>query len=86
MALADPRGHGIGEPAEHLFLITASDESELKFWTRAVRVGGAGDLAVQTEDGVVTTIPSVLSGETLAIRVKRVYSTNTTATLIMGMA
>lgn len=82
----DIRGAGIGEPAEFLQLITPSDTEYLKYTTRAIRVGGAGDLAVMTANGEVTTIPSLLAGETIVVRAKKVYSTNTTATEIMGMA
>lgn len=85
MPLIDVRGHGLGEPAEKWFLITPSDTAELAYITRAVRAGGAGDLAAQREDGTVVTIPSMLAGETIAIRAHRIYSTNTTATSILGL-
>lgn len=79
-------GQGIGQPAQHLFLITASDTVELRYVTRAIRVGTAGDMSVKTVGGEVVVIPSVLAGETLAIRAVLVYSTGTTATNIMGLA
>ena len=82
----DIRGAGIGEPAEFLELISPSDTNYLKYVTRAIRCGGAGDLAVKTSNGDVTTIPSVLAGETVEVRAVKVYATNTTATEIMGMA
>ncbi len=83
---AEILGQGVGEPAEEVWLVTPSDSVDLRFVTRAIRVGGAGDLAVLTTRNTLTTIPSVLAGETLAIRVRKVYSTNTTATEIMGLA
>lgn len=83
---AEILGQGVGEPAEELFLVTPSDSVDLRFVTRAIRVGGAGDLAVLTIRNTLVTIPSVLAGETIPIRARKVYSTNTTATEIMGMA
>ena len=79
-------GQGIGQPATKFWLVTPSDTAALRYVTRAIRVGGAGDLAVQDESGEVVTIPSVLAGETLAVVARKIYSTNTTATLIMGLA
>jgi hypothetical protein len=79
-------GGGLGQPASRLFLVTPSDTAVLSFATRAIRVGGAGDLAVRTVEGDVVTIPSVLAGEVVSVEADKVYATNTTATLILGMA
>ena len=79
-------GGGIGQPATHLFLITPSNTADLRYVTRAIRAGGAGDLRVMTTGGEDVTIPSVLAGETIAAEVSRVYATGTTATLLMGLA
>jgi len=79
-------GAGVGQPASYAFLITPSDTVPLNYITRAIRVGGAGDLAVKTLGGSVIIIPSVLAGETIAVRAVLVYNTSTTATAIMGMA
>jgi hypothetical protein len=79
-------GQGIGQPATHLFTITPSDSVNLRYVTRAIRVGGAGDLAVKTSGGSIETIPSCLAGEVIAVMAVKVYSTGTTATLLMGMA
>lgn len=86
MPLDEILGQGIGQPAEHLWLITPSDTADLIRATRAIRCGGAGDLAVKTVGGEIIVIPSVVAGETLPIRAQKVYSTGTAATLIMGMA
>lgn len=79
-------GQGLGQPSAYLFLITPSDTDNLQYVTRAIRVGTAGDLAVLTVAGQVVTIPDCLSGEVLPIQVQKVYSTNTTASGIMGMS
>ncbi len=41
---AEILGQGVGQPAEELFLVTPSDTDDLRFVTRAIRVGAAGDL------------------------------------------
>ncbi len=82
----DILGQGLGQPAEFVWLITPSDSDELRFVTRAIRVGTAGDLAVKSASGDTVIIPDVLAGETLAIRVRVVFSTSTTASGIMGYA
>ena len=79
-------GGGFGQPATEIWDVTPSDTELLFYTTRAIRVGGAGDVAVQLLSGRVQTIPSVLAGEVLAVRAKKIYATNTTATLIQGMA
>src|SRR3990167_3224603 len=49
---------------------------------RAIWVGGAGNLQVQTQNGETVTIVGVVAGTLLPLSVKRVLSTNTTATSI----
>lgn len=52
--------------------------------SRAVYVGGAGDLMVAMQDQNITQkIPSVPAGAWLPISITKVYKTNTTATLIV---
>ena len=74
-----------GEPATHLFLITASDTAYLPYVTRAIRAGGAGNLRVLTVGNEDVTIPSVVAGETVSVCASKVFSTSTTATSLMGM-
>lgn len=64
--------------------ITTSD-SVLQTY-RAIYVGGAGNLRVITEGGddVLFTAPPV--GSIIPLRVTRVMATNTTATLLIGLA
>lgn len=71
--------------AEGGYPITKSDDTVLEPPTRAVWVGGAGDLAVRYFDGSTDVIQSVAAGTMLAIRVDKVLSTGTTATKISGL-
>lgn len=72
------------DPATGGFEITPSDSADVAHTTRAIRCAGAGNLVVTCADGASMTY-RFLAGETRAIRVKRVFSTNTTATGIEGM-
>jgi hypothetical protein len=71
-------------PAAHAATITPAD-SDLDDVTRAVYVGGAGDLAVQMLGGEIVTFVAVPAGSLLPIRVKQIRSTNTTATSIVSL-
>jgi hypothetical protein len=72
-------------PIEDGTAVTANDSTNLGC-TRAVWVGGAGDLAVTFyRTGNVRTIVGVPAGTMLPIRVSKVMSTNTTATSILAL-
>lgn len=61
--------------------VTPSDTTNLRF--RCLRIGGAGDVAIQHEvGGATTTIVNVLAGEYLFVEGGRVMATGTTATNI----
>lgn len=65
--------------------VTKSDATVLPP-TRAVYVGGAGDLAVIfVGDTAAVTLSSVPAGTLLPIQVNKVMSTNTTATNIVAL-
>lgn len=68
--------------------ITKSDSTDLTPYSiRALWVGGAGDVAVMgIDDTAAVTISAVPAGTLLPFNVKRVMSTNTTATLIVGVS
>jgi hypothetical protein len=73
-------------PATHGFAIVPSDTTVLSP-TRAIYVGGAGALAViMNGDTVAVTFSAVPAGTYLDISVTKVMATNTTATLILGLA
>lgn len=72
-------------PATHAEAVTPSDSVELTNVSRALWIGGAGNLAVVTAEGETVTFASVGAGTLLALRVQQVLSTGTTATLIVAM-
>jgi len=75
-------------PYTNAFAITANDSTVFSQPTRALYIGGAGNLKVMLCDKAkannVVTFMSVPVGE-FPIRVQRVYSGNTTATNIVGL-
>jgi len=72
------------DPATKLFAITPSDSTVVN--CRAIWVGGAGNVAViARDDTVAQTLPGVPAGTLLPVSVSKVMSTNTTATLIIGL-
>lgn len=68
--------------ASDAFSITPSDSATLR--AAALYVGGAGNVAVTTEDGTTLTFAGVQSGSILPVKVSRVLATGTTATAIAG--
>lgn len=73
-------------PAQHALVITKSDYNTLPAPTRALYVGGAGDVQVDTLGGEEKTLfSSVPAGTIIPVQVVKVWSTSTTATLIVAM-
>jgi hypothetical protein len=66
--------------------VTTSDTADLSSgFTRAVYVGGTGDLAVNMIDGTSVTFKAIPAGALLPISVTRIKSTGTTATNIVAL-
>ena len=76
----------IEAPATHAEAVTPSDSAELTNVTRALYVGGAGNVVVVMHGGETVTFTGVPAGAILPIRVKQVKSTSTTATSIVGLS
>jgi hypothetical protein len=65
--------------------VTPDDDNDLDYITRAVYVGGAGDLtAILEGGGEAVTFTGVQAGVIYPLRVRRVMET-TTATAIVGL-
>ena len=64
--------------------ITPSDSAAVAF--RAIYVGGTGDVKVTAIDGSVATFKSCPVGLIIPVAVKLVWSTGTTATLLVGIS
>jgi hypothetical protein len=75
---------GLGDPLTDGVAVTPSDSTVLTT-TRAVFVGGAGNISVVTSAGTTLTLTGVTAGTLLPIRVTKVRSTSTTATNIAAL-
>jgi len=75
---------GFTAPADNQVSITPSDSTDLPFVSRALWVGGAGNLVVTPAAGGSDVTYTVAAGAILPIRVSRVKSTGTTATQIVN--
>ena len=84
-----------GDPAYDALAVTPSDSADLSWYSTALWVGGAGNVAVvmaaQHQPGMTSTAASAVAvtftgvpaGTWLPIRAGRVMNTNTTATSIV---
>ena len=71
-------------PPEHGAAIVPGD-ADLGHVTRALYVGGGGDVAVRLQDGTELVLANVPTGTLIPIRVTRVLATDTSATQIVGL-
>lgn len=72
-------------PANDGLPVTKSDSTDLSQVSRALYIGGTGDVTVIMRTGTQLTFSAVPSGALLPISVKRVMSTGTTATNIIAI-
>ena len=68
--------------ATDAFVITPSDSTVHR--AQAVYVGGAGNIAVKTEDGTTLTFSGAQAGTILPVKTSQVLATGTTATNLIG--
>jgi hypothetical protein len=72
------------KPFQNGSTVTTSDSADIPE-TRAVFVGGAGNLTVILAGGGQVTFNALTAGTLLDIAVKRILTTGTTATLILAL-
>lgn len=72
-------------PARNAAVVTPDNSNDLAHVTRALFIGGAGNLNVDTADGDTVLFTGVTAGMILPLAVKRVRSTSTTATNIVAL-
>lgn len=72
-------------PIVNMFTITPSDSSNLPFVTRALYVGGDGDVKLTTLGDETVTMTGMKAGVIYPIRVKKVFDSDTSATGLIGM-
>ena len=72
-------------PPEFGAPVTPSNSSDLPYVSRALYVGGAGNIAIRLQDGTDLVLANVPTGTLLPIRAARVLASGTTATLIVEL-
>ena len=85
MSAIDTQNAGDANPAGRFFAITPHNTTSFEFETRGIYVGGAGDIVVVDRSGNAVLFASVPAGVILPVRAKRVNTTNTTATSLVGL-
>lgn len=80
------RAPSFNAPASHGFAVTAHDTADLPEITRALYIGGTGDIAVTLASGASVTFENVAAGTLLPVRAARVLETGTSATAIVGLS
>ncbi len=74
------------QSARNLAAVTPSDGADLANVSKALWIGGAGNVSIiAADDSSAVLISGVAAGTILPIRAKRVLATNTTATLIVNL-
>lgn len=77
-------GSDILGPACNAVAVNPSDTADLAFASKALYVGGAGNVALVTVGGDTVTYVGVPAGSYLSVRVRRVLATGTTASSIIS--
>jgi len=73
------------DPARKAVAITPNDSTEIPV-TRAIYIGGSGDLVVRLEgDSANVTFYGVTAGSILPLKAKLVAATSTTASNMLGL-
>jgi hypothetical protein len=89
MAALDQFGYRTGGsavvPANRAEAVTPSDSTDLTFVSRGLWIGGTGAVSVVMVGGDTVTFSGINAGTLLPVRVSRVRSTGTTATLILSL-
>lgn len=82
---ADGEGYALDSPAAHAAVVVPNNTTNLASDTRAIFVGGAGNINLRTVGGEDVLFTGVVAGTVLPIRARRIYATNTTATNMVAM-
>lgn len=76
---------GTMDPGSSAVVISKDDTTELACVSRAIFVGGAGNMSCLMADGTTCVFTGIVAGSVLPIRVRRVNSTNTSATNMVAI-
>ena len=85
MSFSDAGSLSITRPADGAIAITPSDNNNLSRSVRALYVGVSGDVKITFIDDTEVTFVALAAGVIHPMRAKKVFSTGTTATGIVGI-
>ncbi|WP_422027228.1 spike base protein, RCAP_Rcc01079 family [Pyruvatibacter mobilis] len=77
---------GLTSPADTAFAVVPSNDTDLPTVTRGLYVGVSGDISLVMRDGSEAVLANVQAGSALALRIRRVKATGTTAQNLVGLA
>jgi len=72
-------------PPENAAEIVPDDAADLPHVTRALYVGGGGDVALRMTGGAEVTLRGLAGGSLIPLRAARVRASGTTATALVGL-
>lgn len=75
----------LATPGENAFAVTPNDSADMDFVTRAIYVGVAGNVKMTLLGGTTVTFVGLVAGGLYPLRVKRIWSTGTTASNLIGV-
>jgi hypothetical protein len=82
----DTNSPGLNSPAANAVEIDVSvEDDDLGCCSRALYVGGAGDVKVQMKGGAIVTFRNVVSGCERPWRIKKIFKEGTTATGLVAL-
>lgn len=76
---------GLESPARHAFTITPNDNADFANFARAFYVGATGDVALTTVGGDDIIMVGLPLGSVVPVACKRIKSTGTTASNLVGL-
>lgn len=77
--------HVSSSPAGHASAVTPSDSTTFDPPARALYVGGAGTVKIDTPAGDAVSFVGLAAGTTLSVQATKVYATGTNATNIVRL-
>jgi len=77
--------NSLSAPALFAEPVSPSDSTSLALATRAIYVGGAGDLRARMASGGDVTFRNLQAGAVYPFRLEQVFATGTTATNLIGL-
>ena len=76
---------GLQGPAEAGAAISPNDTQDLPYLTRAIYVGGDGDIRLTLQDGSEITFSAAVAGTVLPLRASRIWQSGTSATNLVAL-